>query len=104
MSTAGRVAAVGAAALLASTIWAVPAQALPARDAVKACKTSQQAGQLAATGVTFGKCVNLMKGPSSKRANNFVAAFCSVGANLTATGTTSKGQCIKVVKTRATKV
>lgn len=100
MSTAGRVAAVGAAALLASTMWAVPAHALPARDAVKLCQASQQAGQLQAAGVTFGECVNLMKGTSSKRANNFIAAFCGVDANVKATGTTSKGQCIKVVKMR----
>jgi len=77
---------------------------VPAKEAVKLCRTAQQAGQLQATGVTFGKCVNLMKGPSSKRANNFVAAFCGVSANLKATGTTSKGQCIKVVKTRTSKV
>ena len=72
----------------------------PANQAAEACRQFDEAGLLAALGVTRGECVNLHKGPVSENANNFIAAACSTPTGLTLTGTTNKGQCIKVLRER----
>ncbi len=70
-----------------------------ARDAVALCQELNAEGVLADFGVTFGECVNLFKGPASENANNFIAAICGVDFIQEEVGTTSKGQCIKIVRT-----
>ncbi len=86
------------AALLGGTLLAGPASAAPARDAVEACRAFDEQGILERAGVTFGECVNLFKGSDSRNAENFIAGLCGLDFALKFTGTTNKGQCIKVVR------
>ena len=72
-----------------------------AKDAVALCQALDEAGELEAAGATFGECVNVIQGPSSEQSNNFIAGLCGLDFALELTGTTSKGQCIKVVRTFA---
>ncbi len=74
------------------------AQSLPANDAAELCRVLDEAGVLDELGLTRGECVNLFKGPASENANNFIAAICGVESSQEFTGTSNKGQCIKVVK------
>jgi len=70
-----------------------------ARDAAAFCQELNAEGVLAEFGVTVGECVNLVMGPASENANNFVAAICGVDFIQESLGATSKGQCIKVART-----
>lgn len=90
------------AALLVSTFaFAFAATASADSDASAAvdfCRELDEAGELEEAGVTFGECVNIIKGPSSENANNFVAGLCGLDEALVLTGTTNKGQCIKALR------
>lgn len=99
MAITSRRAAVGATALLASTMWAVPANAAPATSAVEFCQQMDEEGLLEADGVTIEECVNIFRGPSSANANNVIARICGFAVALEFTGTTSKGYCTKVAET-----
>jgi hypothetical protein len=48
--------------------------------------------------ITFGECVNFLKGALSPQDTNFIAAFCGQTRMQRVTETTNKGQCIKVLK------
>ena len=72
-----------------------------AKDAVALCQAADEAGNLDAEGATFGECVNFVKGPSTEQSTNFIAGLCGLDFALELTGTTNKGQCIKVVRTLA---
>ncbi len=98
MRNGGPIAAVAATALLASTLWAVPAHAAPATGAVEFCQEFQEAGGLEDAAITFGECVNIVKGPSSGNATNDYAGLCGLDNALVITGTTNKGHCIDVLK------
>jgi hypothetical protein len=74
------------------------APATPANAAVEVCQQAQEEGLLDELGITFGECVNIVKGPASATANNFIAGFCGLAFVQDQFGATNKGQCIKVVK------
>ena len=108
-TTAKRIAAL--ALLLA--VLAVPALALAApavaqeegpgrseRVAVarEFCREIAEQGGLDEAGATFGECVNILGGPASEQATNFVAGLCGLDFAQEITDTTSKGQCIKVLR------
>ena len=82
-------------AMLGRSVSAEPGGAT---DAVAACQELDEDGELDAAGVTFGECVNILKGPSSENANNQIAGLCGIDEILTITGAKNKGQCIKIVK------
>jgi hypothetical protein len=90
----------GALALMLSAFavqpLAVSAQT-PANEVAAICRQLDAEGVLAAAGVTRGECVNILKGPSSANANNFIAGLCGLDEVLEFTGTTNKGQCIQVL-------
>src|SRR5215208_2482834 len=70
----------------------------PANDAAELCRELDEVGQLEAVGVTRGECVNILKGPSSENANNFIAGRCGLDIVQAALGVENKGQCIKLLK------
>ena len=70
-----------------------------ASDAVEICRQLDEFDFLDDLNITFGECVNLVKGPASAKANNFIAAICGVDDIQDFTDTTNKGQCIKVFRT-----
>lgn len=98
MGITSRLAAVGATALLASTMSAAPANAAPARSAVEFCQLADESGVLEADGVTFGECINIFRGPASENSLNEIAGFCGFDSLLVITGTENKGQCIQVAR------
>jgi hypothetical protein len=91
--------AVAALAFSTVVLGATGAGAAPAGDAAEACRQIDDAGELALLGVTRGECVNLLKGPSSGRSDNFAAAFCGLDDLQLLLGGTNKGQCIKALRT-----
>lgn len=93
-----RLAAVGATALLASIMWAVPANAAPSSIWVEACRDLDEQGELEAEGFTFGECVNILRGPFNETAKSVAAGNCGLDWVLEETGTTNKGQCIQVLR------
>ena len=73
---------------------------LDPNEAAELCRQLDEQGVLDQPGinVTRGECVNLISGPASENANNFVAALCGLDYVQQYTGTTNKGQCIKVLR------
>ena len=69
-------------------------------EAAELCRQLDEEGVLDAPGneVTRGECVNILTGPASENANNFIAGICGLAFAQESTGTTSKGQCIKIVR------
>jgi len=98
MGIKGQFLAVGAIALLASSTWAVPADAATARTDLEFCQQARQSGLLEEDGTTFGECVNISRGPSEP-AINYFAGICGFDEALVFTNTSNKGQCIQVAKT-----
>jgi hypothetical protein len=90
--------AVAALALSTTALGATGAGASPASDAAEACRQIDEAGELALLGLTRGECVNLLKGSSSDRSSNLIAAFCGLDEVQIAFGVSSKGQCIKAFR------
>jgi len=83
--------------IVASPVFAAPTGA---SDAAAFCQELNAEGfLLEELGITVGECVNLVKGPVNENSNNFVAAICGVDFIQEDVGTTTKGQCIKVVRT-----
>ena len=103
-----------AALALLLAVLAVPALALAApaaadhaaplgRDervalARESCQQAAEDGFLDELGLTFGECLNIVSGPASEQAANFVAGFCGFDFIQEEVGATTKGQCIKVVR------
>jgi len=98
MSTKGALVTAAVAALIGGTFLAPAAYAAPANDAAATCKAIDDDGGLDQAGITRGECVNLIKGPASEQSNNFIAAVCGFEFVQDVTGTTNKGQCIKVLR------
>ncbi len=73
-------------------------QDVPANEAAEFCRELDAAGVLDDEGVTRGECVNILRGPASENANNFIAGLCGLDFALEVTETTNKGQCIKVLR------
>ena len=92
----GLVVAMGALAAPAGATHGPPH--VPANEAAELCRALDESGELDEFGVTRGECVNILKGPASENANNFIAALCGAEEVQEATGTTNKGQCIKVLR------
>jgi hypothetical protein len=86
--------------LISSVAFATPtmAQDVPANEAAELCRMLDEEGVLEFFGVTRGECVNLVTGPASANANNFIAAICGAEIVQEFTETTNKGQCIKVLR------
>ena len=97
MGIKGQLAAVGTMALLASSLWAVPAGAATASTDLEFCQQARDSGLLEKDGTTFGECVNISRGPSEP-ANNYFAGICGFDEALVFTNTSNKGQCIQVAK------
>ena len=70
----------------------------PANEAAEICRELDAEGELKEFGLTRGECVNLFMGPASENANNFRAAICGIEFVQGLTETTSKGQCIKALR------
>ncbi len=102
-----------AALALLLAVLAVPALALAAPAAAQEeepgrgervafarefCQQLAEDGVLDEEGATFGECVNILSGPASEQAANFVAGLCGLAFAQELTDTTSKGQCIKVLR------
>ena len=68
-----------------------------ANDAAEFCRFLDEEGVLDEFGVTRGECVNLVKGPASANANNFVAGLCGIDFVQEDLGVSNKGQCIKAI-------
>jgi hypothetical protein len=87
-------------AMAGALVFAAPgvAAAQPADNAAELCRQLDEQGELEFLGVTRGECVNLVKGPASPRANNFIAAICGIDFVQQFTGTTNKGQCIQAFR------
>ncbi len=87
--------------LISSVAFAAPAAAQSdSSAAAEFCRMLDEEGVLddPSLQITRGECVNLVKGPSSANANNFIAAACGATIVQEFTETTNKGQCIKVLR------
>ena len=68
------------------------------KEVVAFCQFLDEVGELDDEGVTFGECVNFVKGPSTEQSTNFIAGLCGLDFALELTGTTNKGQCIRFLR------
>ena len=89
--------------LISSVAFATPTMAqndVPANEAAEFCRMLDEEGVLddPSLQITRGECVNILKGPSNENANNFIAGACGATSVQEFTETTSKGQCIKVLR------
>ena len=89
--------------LISSVAFATPTMAqndVPANEAAEFCRMLDEEGVLddPSLQITRGECVNILKGPSNENANNFIAGVCGATSVQEFTETTSKGQCIKVLR------
>ena len=74
----------------------------PANEAAEFCRELDEEGILgtgSSTGANRGECVNFLMGPASQNANNFIAGACGFDVVQLITGTTSKSECIKFLRT-----
>jgi hypothetical protein len=74
--------------------------ASPASDAAHLCRLLDEEGVLddRAIQITRGERVNILMGSASEHSNNVLASFCGAPVAQEFTGTTNKGECIKVLR------
>jgi hypothetical protein len=62
-----------------------------------ACRAHDETGLLDQIGLTRGECVALLSGQSSEHLSRYLAGVCGAEVIQALYGTTTKGQCIRVV-------